>query len=425
MSSIHTITADTVISNKGVINEINNNTDMSIIRTITVAPNEPEITNIDVSDFVFDIPEPGVVNPIISSNSSNSGNNVILSISEDNNIASKIQNAFIPINVLSSQSSESAFTATVPNNSLINIQQPNLLSSYINNNTNNNTNHPFSTPITTPVNMSSKVITKPSANSSSSSSTGVSVSANVKTNIINNAKHDTNTVTSHRRVSKKRKIKINDDEELKDTRIDYDDDDEEIKKIKTSLFNFVKDIAFNLILTIPYLRSKLKPILNNPALAYNEIEKQFEDFKDELNATELGNIKKYVCVEGIRDKLNYILDISFKKIMDDGKIDINDAPQFIQLVYFIIHAFNEINDGEIYKFPVSKEHVMLLLHFILKSVFCLTLDGEEEVMAVGLLDTSFKLVRIEVCPLASRKWYDVFRKFFGCFRKKKSLEDIQ
>jgi hypothetical protein len=74
MSSIHTITADTVISNKGVINEINNNTDMSIIRTITVAPNEPEITNIDVSDFVFDIPEPSIVNTIISSNISNSGN---------------------------------------------------------------------------------------------------------------------------------------------------------------------------------------------------------------------------------------------------------------------------------------------------------------------------------------------------------------
>jgi len=436
MSSIHTIRADTVISNKGVINEINNNTDMSIIRTITVAPNDPEITNIDASDFVFDIPDPDVVNTSIGGNSGNSGsgNNVILSISEDNNIASKIQNAFIPINVLSSQSSESAFTPTVPNNYLINIQQPNLLSSY--NNNNNNIKHPFSTPITTPVNMSSNVNTKITAtaaataaatgreSSSASASASSSTSSSSKKNI-NNAKHDANTITPHRRVSKKRKIKINDDEEVKDTRIDYDDDDEEIKKIKISLFNFVKDIAFNLILTIPYLRSKLKPILNNPALAYNEIEKQFEEFKDELNATELGNIKKYVCVEGIRDKLNYILDISFKKIMDDGKIDINDAPQFIQLVYFIIHAFNEINDGEIYKFPVSKEHVMLLLHFILKSVFCLTLDGEEEVMAVGLLDTSFKLVRIEVCPLASRKWYDVFRKFFGCFRKKKLLEDIQ
>ncbi len=224
---------------------------------------------------------------------------------------------------------------------------------------------------------------------------------------------------------KKRQIKINEDEEVKDTRIDYEDDDEDIKKIKTSLFNFVKDIAFNLIFTIPSLRSKLKPILNNPALAFNEIEKQFEDFKDELNASELDNIKKYVCVEGIRDKLNYILEISFKKIMEDGKIDISDAPQFIQLVYFIINAFNQINDGEIFKFSVSKEHVMLLLHFILKSVFCLTLDGDEEVMAIGLLDTSFKLVKIEVCPLSSKKWYDNFRKIFGCFRKKKSLEDIQ
>jgi hypothetical protein len=222
---------------------------------------------------------------------------------------------------------------------------------------------------------------------------------------------------------KLRKPKIINEEELKDTRVDYDEDDEHIKQVKASLFNFVKDIAFNLIFTIPPLRSKLDPILENPSLAIGEIEKQFEDFKDDLTKSELDNIKRYVCVEGIRDKLNYILDVSFKKIMEDGKIDINDAPQFIELVYFIINAFNKINDGEIYKFKISKEHVMLLLHFILKSVFCLTLEGNEEKMAIGLLDTSFKLVKIEVCPLASKKWYDVFRKLFGCFKKRKALND--
>ena len=422
MSSIHTITADAVISNRGVINAINNNSDMSTIRTLMVGSNEPEITSINVSGDVFDIPETIIANTNNNANNNNA-NNVSLSIVERNNTAnsSDLAHAFIPINVRSSSSASAKSIPISNNQSLLNIDQPNLFS------LSNNTKHPFTTPIITPVNVGANAIT----NVISAAKTSVSSSAkpvqipnlNLKTSV-NNTKCDTNTITSHRRV-KKRTIKINDDEEIKDTRIDYDDDDEEIKKIKTSLFNFVKDIAFNLILTIPYLRSKLKPILNNPSLAYNEIEKQFEDFKDELNSTELGNIKKYVCVEGIRDKLNYILEISFKKIMEDGKIDINDAPQFIQLVYFIIHAFNAINDGEIYKFPVSKEHVMLLLHFILKSVFCLTLDGEEEVMAVGLLDTSFKLVRIEVCPLAARKWYDVFRKFFGCFRKKKSLEDIQ
>jgi hypothetical protein len=249
---------------------------------------------------------------------------------------------------------------------------------------------------------------RPSSSSSSSSSSIV----------------DVRTQHHHRRI-KKHKTTIIDEDENKDTRIDYDDDDDDIKKIKSSLFNFVKDVAFNLIFTIPSLRSKLKPILNNPSLAINEIERQFDDFKDELNKRELENIKKYVCVEGIRDKLNYILNVSFKKIMEDGKIDINDAPQFIQLVYFIIHAFNEINDGEIFKFAVTKEHVMLLLHFVLKSVFCLTLDGEEEKMAISLLDTSFKLVKIEVCPLVSKKWYHRFMNVFCIFRKKKVLEDIQ
>jgi hypothetical protein len=425
MSSIHTITADAVISNRGVINAINNNSDMTTIRTLIVDSNEPEITSIHVSGDVFDIPEPIIATTNVNNtNNANNANNVSLNISERNNTVSSndLAHAFIPINVRSSSAASSKSIPIINNPSLLNIEQPNLLL------LSNNTKHPFNTPIITPVNVGANAMTNmiTAAAKTSVSSTAKPIpipNLSLKTSV-NNTKCDTNTITSHRRV-KKRIIKINDDEEIKDTRIDYDDDDEEIKKIKNSLFNFVKDIAFNLILTIPYLRSKLKPILNNPSLAYNEIEKQFEDFKDELNSTELGNIKKYVCVEGIRDKLNYILDISFKKIMEDGRIDINDAPQFIQLVYFIIHAFNEINDGEIYKFPVSKEHVMLLLHFILKSVFCLTLDGEEEVMAVGLLDTSFKLVRIEVCPLAARKWYDVFRKFFGCFRKKKSLEDIQ
>jgi hypothetical protein len=211
--------------------------------------------------------------------------------------------------------------------------------------------------------------------------------------------HKSKSVSSVRqyRLSKK---PIIDEEEYKDTRIDYDDDDEDIKKTKASLFNFVKDIAFNLIFTMPTLRTRLKPILNNPSLAIIEIE------------------------QGIRDKLNYILDSSFKKIMEDGKIDIGDAPQFIHLVFLVINSFNKINDGEVYKFSVTREHVMLLLHYILKCVFCLTLDGPEEQMAVSLLDTSFKLVKIEVCPLISKRWYHNFRKCWFWKRKPELEEEL-
>jgi len=199
------------------------------------------------------------------------------------------------------------------------------------------------------------------------------------------------------------------EDEDKDTAIDYDDEDPEIKKIKLSLFHFAKDITFNLIFTIPFLRTKLHAILREPNLAITQIERVFDEFKDLLNRQQLESIKKYVCEEGVRDKLNYILESGFNKILADGKIDINDAPQFNQLVYFIIKSFNNINQGKVYRFYVSRDHVMLLLHFILKSVFTLTLKGEEEQMAIGLLDTSFKLVQLEVLPLISKRWYHRFR----------------
>lgn len=210
------------------------------------------------------------------------------------------------------------------------------------------------------------------------------------------------------------------EEEDKDSAIDYDDDDPSIKKIKLSLFHFAKDITFNLIFAIPFLRTKLSAILKEQTLALNQIERIFDEFKDKLNKFELESIKKYVCEDGIRDKLNFILETGFNKILADGVIDINDAPQFNQLVYFIIKSFNDINHGKVYRFYVSKEHVMLLLHFILKSVFTLTLKGQEEQMAIGLLDTSFKLVQLEVLPLISKRWY---HKFSIC-KGVKDIEDI-
>ena len=140
------------------------------------------------------------------------------------------------------------------------------------------------------------------------------------------------------------------DDEDKDTAIDYDDDDPEIKKIKLSLFHFAKDITFNLIFIIPFLRTKLNNILREPSLAINQIERVFDEFKDRLNRVQLESLKKYVCEDGVRDKLNFILESGFNKILSDGKIDINDAPQFNQLVYFIIKSFNNINQGKVYRF---------------------------------------------------------------------------
>jgi hypothetical protein len=251
---------------------------------------------------------------------------------------------------------------------------------------------------------------QPSAVSVSTKHSEVSIPVSpIPTNPLPAAEVPSKKITPKQRSTMLKNTKIIVEEEDKDTAIDYDDDDIEIKKTKLSLFHFAKDITFNLIFIIPFLRTKLTNLLRDPSLAINQIERVFDEFKDRLNRQQLESLKKYVCEDGIRDKLNYILETGFNKILSDGKIDINDAPQFNQLVYFIIRSFNNINQGKVYRFYVSSEHVMLLLHFILKSVFTLTLKGDEEQMAIGLLDTSFKLVQIEVLPLISKRWYHRFR----------------
>jgi hypothetical protein len=331
------------------------------------------VTDIPVSDDVFDIPVPALPVPVP--------------------VPTQTPAAFIQ-NI-----NNSAFVDVMRNPAPVSVKSPTTVSTRITDissgTTTNTRTHTHATATGTAAATALKPIHEQRHSSSSSYA-----------RVVRHSKHKSTTVMV--------------EDEYKDTSIDYDDDDPEVKKTKASLFNFVKDIAFNLIFTIPSLRTKLKPILNNPTLAINQIERIFDEFKDELNRVQLESIKRYVCVEGVRDKLNYILEAGFKKILADGKIDINDAPQFIQLVYFIIHSFNNINNGEVFKFAVSREHVMLLLHFILKSVFCLTLDGEEEQMAFGLVDTSFKLVKIEVCPLISKRWYHKFR----VCRAKKVIEDL-
>jgi len=211
------------------------------------------------------------------------------------------------------------------------------------------------------------------------------------------------------------------EEEDKESAIDYDDDDTDIKKTKLSIFQFAKDITFNLIFAIPFLqKARLNSMLKDPTLAINQIERIFDEFKDRFSQYDLETIKKYICEDGIRDQLNFILESGFNKILSDGVIDINDAPQFNQLVYYIIKSFNDINQGKVYRFYVSRDHVMMLLHFVLKSVFSLTLKGQEEQMALGLLDTSFKLVQLEVLPIVSKRWYHRFR----ICKTAKQIEDI-
>jgi hypothetical protein len=169
------------------------------------------------------------------------------------------------------------------------------------------------------------------------------------------------------------------------------------------IFIVVKDIVFNLIFSIPALRSKLNSLLDNPNLAIQQISNIYNEISTKIPENEIDKLKQYVCQETTRTSLCTILQRSFTNIMSDGKIDMNDANHFLQLMFDIVNFFNEENAMKEFNFTLSSNVVMFFLYFLIKCILILTLDGDEETNAVLLLDGSFKLISVAVMPISNLK----------------------
>lgn len=169
------------------------------------------------------------------------------------------------------------------------------------------------------------------------------------------------------------------------------------------VFEFLKNIIVNLILSTKQLRVKLEPILNQPNVIYAEIFKVYEEIKAEFTASDIENIESVVSITSCVNEMNGIFTTAFSNIMEDGKIDMNDAVHFMTFIHQIINLFNEYTANQNFKVSLSSECILHFLYFIVKSILVLTMDGVEEVNAVQMLDASIKLIKITVLPITKCK----------------------
>ena len=181
------------------------------------------------------------------------------------------------------------------------------------------------------------------------------------------------------------------------------------------IFITVKDIIFNLILNNKSLRSKLNELLDSPHKAVEDISKIFNEISEKMTAQDVDTLRRFVSLENTRSSIGSILSSSFNDIMADGKIDLNDTNHFLTLVYNIVNLFNNYTETANVQFSLSSDTIFFFLYFIIKCTLILTLDGEDETTALGLLDTTFKLVRISIFPISNKK---CTCNFFSCFTKK-------
>jgi len=169
------------------------------------------------------------------------------------------------------------------------------------------------------------------------------------------------------------------------------------------LFVFIKNIILNLILTIKPLRVKLGAILNQPDVIYVEVFKVYEENKTKFTPSDIENIKTILSITNSVTELNGIFLDAFTKIMEDGKIDMNDSIHFMTFMHEVVHLFNNYTTNQNFKISLSSELVLHFLHFIIKSILLLTLDDEQERIAILMLDASIKLIQISVLPIAKCK----------------------
>ena len=169
------------------------------------------------------------------------------------------------------------------------------------------------------------------------------------------------------------------------------------------VFVFIKNIILNLILAIKQLRVKMGSILNQPDIIYVEVLKVYEESKTKFTPTDIENIKTIISVTSSVTELNRIFLDAFTKIMEDGKIDMNDSIHFMTFMHEVVRLFNDYTTSQNFKISLSSESVLHFLHFIIKSILILTLDDEQERVAILMLDASIKLIQIAVLPITKCK----------------------
>jgi hypothetical protein len=169
------------------------------------------------------------------------------------------------------------------------------------------------------------------------------------------------------------------------------------------VFDFLKNMIINLILSIKQLRVKLEPILNQPNVIYAEIFKVYEEIKADFTVSDIQNIESVISITSCVNEMNGIFTTAFTNIMEDGKIDMNDAVHFMTFIHQIINLFNEYTLNQNFKVSLSSECILHFLYFVVKSILVLTLDGVEETNAIQMLDASIKLIKISVLPITKCK----------------------
>ena len=177
---------------------------------------------------------------------------------------------------------------------------------------------------------------------------------------------------------------------------------------KNPLIGMVQDVIFAMILNVPALRTKLQVILDNPSLIVAEISKVHDELNTKLTPQELEQLNLYACQDSSRRTIGSVMQTAFSNIMADGKIDMSDAPHFLALIHDCIMLFSADATSN-NAVALNSNTVITFLHFVLKCILILTLDGPEEDAALVMLDGSFKLVKLTVLPLiASKKWCACF-----------------
>jgi hypothetical protein len=175
------------------------------------------------------------------------------------------------------------------------------------------------------------------------------------------------------------------------------------------LVDMVQDVIFAMILNVPALRTKLQVILDNPSLIGAEISKVHAELQAKLTPQELEQLNSYAGQDSSRRTIGSVMQTAFANIMADGKVDMSDAPHFLTLIHDCITLFSaDAASGN--SVTLNSNTVITFLHFVLKCILILTLDGPEEDAALVMLDGSFKLVKLTVLPLiaAGGKWCACF-----------------
>ncbi len=143
-----------------------------------------------------------------------------------------------------------------------------------------------------------------------------------------------------------------------------------------------------------------------------DVQSIINETQSKLKGVDMTVIEKYFNTNGVLKQIVSVCTTNLEKVLEDGKIDLNDTSYFINIIKEIYVDVNKINMSNV-NIKIDASTLVMLCGFILQIVLAYTINNKRDLTsALAIVKSAVELVSFS---MSSTTWS--FKCWQCCNRK--------